>query len=296
MGLDISLLETFTLVADLGSFSEAARKLGLSQPAVSFKIKSLEKELAAPLIDRSHGKVVLTPAGRTAYQHARKLLADRDEMLADIPRITGEVAGHLLIGAGTIPGEYLLPPVISEFRTVYPLVTVSVAISDSRQITEKLKKEEIEMGFVGSPPGDPQVAERVFAGDQLVLITPPYHHLAGRGEVGLEKITAEVFVNRKAGSGTQKSVESALSARGIDPGKLQVAAELGSTRAVISAVQSGMGVSVVSNRAAVQPAEAGLISMLQIEGVDLAREFYAVWVKGRPLSIAAEKFLEYCLP
>ncbi|MBU4489145.1 MAG: LysR family transcriptional regulator [Actinobacteria bacterium] len=296
MGLDISLLETFRLVADLGSFSEAARWLGLSQPAVSFQIKSLERELAAPLIDRSGGKVVLTPAGRTAYRHARKLLSCRDEMLADIPRATGDVAGHLLIGAGTIPGEYLLPPVIREFRTEYPRVTVSLDISNSREIVEKLKRENIEIGFVGSPPEDPRLSERAFSEDRLVLITPPHHPLTSEGEATLQAIASEPFVNRRAGSGTRENVESALLARGIDPDELDVVAEMGSTRAVISAVISGMGVSIVSSRAAEHPAESGLIAMRPIDGAGLTREFFAVWSEDRPLSVAAEKFLERCLP
>ena len=294
MGLDISLLETLKLVADLGSFSEAARKLGISQPAVSFQIKSLEKDLGASLIDRSGGKVVLTPAGRTAYGHALKLLEGLDEMLADIPRATGDVAGHLLIGAGTIPGEYLLPPLIAGFRTTYPQVTVSLYISDSREILDKLERENIEIGFVGSPPGKPHV-ERAFSKDRLVLITPPQHPLVHERAVTLEMVASEPFVNRGAGSGTRKNVESAFASEGIDPDGLNVVAELGSTRAVISAVISGMGVSIVSNRAAEHPAESGFIYMCPIDGTNLTRKFFAVYSEDRPLSVAAEKFLEQCL-
>ncbi|MBU4173776.1 MAG: LysR family transcriptional regulator [Actinobacteria bacterium] len=295
MGLDISLLETFKLVADLESFSEAARRLGISQPAVSLQIKSLEKDLGASLIDRSGGKVVLTPAGRTAYGHALKLLEGLDEMLADIPRATGDVAGHLLIGAGTIPGEYLLPPLIVGFRTAYPRVTVSLYISNSREILDRLERESIEIGFVGSPPGKPHV-ERAFSEDHLVLITPPQHPLAHGRAATLEAIASEPFVNRGAGSGTRKNVESAFASEGIEPDGLNVVTELGSTRAVISAVISGMGVSIVSNRAAEHPAESGLLYMCPIDGTDLTRKFFAVYSEDRPLSVAAEKFLEQCLP
>ena len=296
MGLDISLLETFKLVADLESFSEAARRLGISQPAVSFQIKSLEKDLGASLIDRSGGKVVLTPAGRTAYGHALKLLEGLDEMLADIPRATGDVAGHLLIGAGTIPGEYLLPPLMDAFRTAYPRVTVSLYISNSREILDRLERENIEIGFVGAPMGKPHVAEWAFSEDLLVLITPPQHRLAHERAATLEVIASEPFVNRGEGSGTRRNVESAFLSRGIDPDRLNVVAELGSTHAVISAVISGMGVSIVSNRAAEQPAESGLIHMCPIDGTDLTRKFFAVCSEDRPLSVAAEKFLEQCLP
>lgn len=291
MGLDISLLETFTLVADLGSFSAAARRLGLTQPAVSLQIKSLERELAAPLIDRSGGKVVLTPAGHTTYAHARKILADRELMVADIPRATGRVAGQLLLGASTIPGEYLLPPVMSEFKTEYPEVSISLEIRDSGGILDKLRLEEIELGFIGARPPK-EVTYHPFAEDRLVLITPPDHQLSTKKKVPLEALADECFVSRRAGSGTRSKVESALRERGIDPDALDVAAELGSTQAVISAVQAGMGISFVSNRAAELPAKYGMISVTEVTGVDLTREFFVLYENRRPLSIAAKTFLK----
>lgn len=290
MGLDISLLETFALVADLGSFSAAARSLGLTQPAVSLQIKSLEKELAAPLIDRSGGKVVLTPAGHTAYAHAKKILADRELMIADIPRATGRIAGQLLLGASNIPGEYLLPPVLSEFGRQYPEVSISLEISDSSGVLDKLRMERIELGFVGTRP-ESEFAYLRFAEDRLVLITPPHHSLSVKRKVPLEAVSGERFVTRVEGSGTRKKFEAVLGERGIKPDSLDIAAELGSTQAVISAVQAGMGVSVVSQKAAEQPSRSGFIAMMDFSGVDFSRDFYVVYAKDRPLSVAAETFL-----
>ena len=291
MGLDISLLETFTLVADLGSFSATARRLGITQPAVSLQIKSLEKEVAARLIDRSGGRVLLTPAGRTAYAHAKKILADRELMMSDIPRATGRVAGQLLLGASTIPGEYLLPPVLSEFRTVHPEVSISLEIRDSVGVLEKLRLEEIELGFTGVRPGE-DMAHRRFGEDRLVLITPPHHPLSTKRKVSIEALVGERYVNRLAGSGTRAKVESVITKHGIDPDELDVVAEVGSTQAVISAVQAGMGISMVSRKAAEYPARSGLIVMKGLSGVDLAREFFVVYISQRPLSVAADAFLK----
>lgn len=291
MGLDISLLETYILVSDLGSFSAAARRLGLTQPAVSLQIKSLEKELGAPLIDRSRGKVVLTPAGHTAYGHARKILADRERMMADIPRSTGLVAGRLLLGASTVPGEFLLPALLADFRMVYPDVSIRLEIHDSQGVIDALREERIELGFTGSrPEGD--LSGRKFAEDRLVLVTPSHHPLSGRRKVTLPAIARERFVDRRAGSGTRKRLEAALEEKGLSRESLEVVAELGSSQSVISAVRAGMGISVVSHRAAEQWARAGLISMIEVSGVDLSRDFYAVFNGGRPMSLAAASFLE----
>ncbi|MHB8895386.1 MAG: selenium metabolism-associated LysR family transcriptional regulator [Candidatus Geothermincolia bacterium] len=291
MGLDISLLETFTLVADLGSFSGAARRLGLTQPAVSFQVKALEKELGASLIDRSHGKVLLTPAGRTAYAHAKKILADREELIADIPRTTGEVSGLLRVGASTVPGEFLLPVTIAEFKTLYPSVTVSMEIGDSSGVLRMLRKERVELGFVGMRP-DGSLAAKKFAEDRLVAVTPVRHALASRKKVSLDDLAGERWVVRSESSGTRNKTDRVLREAGIDVGDLEVSAEMGSTQSVLQAVAAGMGVALVSNRAAAEPSRWGLVSTAEISGANLVREFYAVYSTERPLSRAAEEFLK----
>lgn len=291
MGLDISLLETFMLVADLGSFSGAARRLGLTQPAVSFQVKALEKELGADLIDRSHGKVVLTPAGRTAYAHAGKILADREEMIADIPRTTGEVAGRLRLGASTIPGEYLVPAMLAGFKTDYPGVTVTLEISDSHRIISMVEGEQVELGFVGSAPGGTLTA-RKFGQDRLVLITPKRHKLSNRKKVKMSEIADERWITRSKSSGTRAKADEALAGAGLPREKLDVVCELGSAQAVLSAVAAGVGIALVSSIAAEEPSRSGLLSTLQVEDADLTREFYAVYDEGHRLSRAAEEFLK----
>ena len=291
MGLDLSLLETFTLVADLGSFSGAARRLGLTQPAVSFQVKALEKELGASLIDRSGGKVVLTPAGRTAYSHARKMLAGREELMADIPRTTGDVCGVLRIGASTVPGEWMLPKTLALFKERYPKVRVCMEMSESERVIRMVRDELVELGFVGMEP-DAGFDARKFGHDTLVAVVPPGHPLAGAGEVTLEALAAEPWVIRSDSSGTRKRALEALRSAGIEEGTLEVAGELGSAQAVLSAVAAGMGVTLVSDRAAGPAGECGQVAVAGVVGAGLRREFYAVRSPERPLSRAAEEFLE----
>lgn len=291
MGLDISLLETFALVADLGSFSGAARRLGLTQPAVSFQVKALEKELGASLIDRSHGRVVLTPAGRTAYTHAKKILADREELLADIPRTTGKVAGRLRIGASTIPGEYLLPSHLADFKRHFPQVTVSLEIGDSARVVEMVEGERVELGFVGMRPEGAFTVCR-FAEDRLVVAVPKHHPLSAKKKVALQDLAGERWVFRGESSGTRSCSEIAFAEAGLETEELDVVAEMGSTQAVLNAVAAGMGVALVSDRAAREPARAGLLSVARVDGERLARDFYAIHSSERTLSRAAEEFLK----
>lgn len=291
MGLDISLLETFMLVADLGSFSGAARRLGLTQPAVSFQVKALEKELGASLIDRSHGKVLLTPAGRTAYTHARKILADREEMIADIPRTTGEVSGVLRIGASTVPGEWLLPRFFASFKERYPRVTVCQDISESEQVIRMVRDEKVELGFVGMEP-DAGLKVRKFAEDRLMAVLPRDHALATKKAVALEELSKQPWVVRSSSSGTRKRARRAFLSVGIDEDTMDIVAELGSSQAVMSAVAAGMGVAMVSSLAAEPAASSGIIAAVEVSGADLSRTFYAICSAERPLSRAAEQFLK----
>ena len=258
---------------------------------MSFQVKALEKELGADLIDRSHGKVTLTPAGRTAYAHARKILADRQEMLADIPRTTGEVAGQLRIGASTIPGEFLLPPVLAGFKQQYGEVTVSLDIDDSATVIEKVAGEHVELGFVGMKPDGPLKAKK-FAEDRLVVVAPPHHPLSRKKKIDLADLAAEQWVLRSAASGTGREATRALRKAGIAPDEISVAAEMGSSQSVLSAVAAGMGIAMVSDMAASEPVRWGLICRLDLAGPERVREFYAVHAGDRPLSRAAEEFLK----
>lgn len=295
MGLDISLLETFVLVSDLGSFSGAARRQGLTQPAISFQVKALEKELGAPLIDRSHGRVVLTPAGRTAYWHAKRILSDRDALMGDIPRLTGEVSGRLLIAASNIPGEYLLPPLVGEFASSYPDVRLSLEVSDSGRVVEMVKGEDAELGFIGMRVRDPDVSSRKFSSDRLVLVVPAGHPLARQRKVTVESLKGQRFINRKRSSGTRARLESLFAERGLGPGDIEGVAEMGSTQAILQAVASGAGVSVVSDRAAGQGAVNGTFAVKELADADLTRDFFAISLKRRPLSVAGERFFKFAV-
>lgn len=283
------------LVADLESFSAAARKLELTQPAVSFQIKALEKEVGASLFDRTPGKVILTPAGRTTYSYSKKILEEYRRMIVSVPKTTGAVTGTLRISASNIPGEYILPEAIAEFKTLYPDVMVSLEITDSGGALERLSCEQTELSFMGTALEKGEMLSSSFATDKLVVITHPDHHFSRKREITIEDISVEPFINRMPSSGTRKTFEAILTDNEINMDDMNIVAEIGSTQSVINAVKSGIGISIVSDRAAAGPFQGGLLYMADISGTNMTREFFAVHSKERPLSVAAARFLEYCL-
>jgi DNA-binding transcriptional LysR family regulator len=243
-------LETFLLVADLQSFTAAARKLFMSQPAVSFQIKSLEEDLQATLFQRGEKRLSLTPAGRLIYPEAKKMVARYQKIRSGIEDLKGLKTGHMVVGASTTPGEYLMPLLIGEFRKLFPGITVSLQVGGSGQVFRWVKDNEIDIGVTGSPAAGSGIWCEPWVKDDLVLIVPPGHRWECRADVGTGELLEEPFVLREPGSGTRRSFEKKITESGIDPDRIKVSMEMGSTRAIITAVQAGLGVAVVSGLAA----------------------------------------------
>ncbi|MHB8156936.1 MAG: selenium metabolism-associated LysR family transcriptional regulator [Desulfocucumaceae bacterium] len=248
--MNLRHLETFLLVADLQSFTAAARKLYMSQPAVSFQIKSLEEDLGVILFQRGDKRLSLTPAGKLIYPETKKMVARYQKIKLGLDDLKGLKTGHFVAGASTTPGEYLLPLVIGDFRRLYPGITVSLQVAGSAQVFRWVKDGEIDIGVTGTPVSASGIWCEPWIKDDLVLIVPPDHPWVGREDLAIEEIMAEPFILREPGSGTRRSFEKKISEEGMDPARLILSMELGSTRAVITAVQAGLGVGVVSSLAA----------------------------------------------
>ena len=150
--MNLDYLKTYRDVVKLGSFSEVAKKLGISQPAVSFQIQRLERELSIRLIDRAQKTITMTEAGRRALRFAEAVEKEETRLLIDLDRLREEVIGELVIAASTIPGEYLLPAILSEFKAQHPAVMVRVAVFDSMTVISGIENGTYEVGFCGTVP------------------------------------------------------------------------------------------------------------------------------------------------
>ncbi|MCL5056886.1 MAG: selenium metabolism-associated LysR family transcriptional regulator [Actinobacteria bacterium] len=290
--MNLRQLETFLLVADLQSFTAAARKLFMSQPAVSFQIKSLEEDLQVTLFQRGDKRLSLTPAGRLIYPEAKKMVARYQKIRSGIEDMKGLKTGHLVVGASTTPGEYLMPLIVGEFCKVYPGITISLQVAGSGQVFRWIKDNEIDIGVTGSPATGSGIWCEPWVSDNLVLIVPPGHRWAGRGDLAADELLEEPFVLREPGSGTRRSFEKKLAEKDIDADRIKVSMEISSTRAVITAVQAGLGVAVVSSLAAGDALELGRIKSVP-PPFDSARMLYLAGNKQSHESPVTNEFLEY---
>ena len=291
--MNLDHLNTYIEVVKTGNFSEVAKKLGISQPAVSFQIQKLEQDLGVRLIDRKQKKLTLTEPGKRILSFAQKVQDEYGSMLEDINQLREDVIGNLFISASTIPGDFILPPLLSEFKSLHPSVQIQVIVSDSGQVIEDVENGTYDVGFCGVLPENKDMKAVKIAEDEIVLIVAAGHPFAGRKSVSFMEITEEPFIAREETSGTQKSVTSLLSKAGFDISLCKPSLILGTTEAVVSAVESRSGIAFVSNFAIKKSLSLGMIQAVNVEGLTLKRDFYCIYHKERVVSRLLDEFISF---
>lgn len=288
--VQLPYLETFSKAAELSNFTAAGKSLGLSQAAVSQRVQFLEKVLGVALFRRYGGSVLLTDAGQRFYHFAERILDLHREAWQEIAGQRPVISGDLVLGASTIPGEHLLPAVLTVFHQRFPGIKVRADISDSMTVIKQVKRGEVHLGLVGRKTDDPDLEFRSFANDRMVLVTPPNHVWAKRQKVSVKQLCQQPLVLREAGSGLRHCFEKALGRAGKSLRDLQIALELGSNEAIKEAVLRGNGVAVLSIYAVQKEIHAGQLVALKLTDLHCDREMFIVWDRRRVLSAPARIF------
>ena len=286
-------LSTFAAAAELSSFTGAAKSIGLTQAAVSQRIQILEKALKKSLFDRRAGRVVLTEAGKRLYDYALRIDDLHREARKEISGQDVPLAGELEIAASSVPGEHLLPTLLSGFGRKYPHLKVRAAVSDSLAVTGQVERGEVSIGLVGRKDEKPHLEFRHLARDRMVLVAPPGHPLARKKQVTVEQLVRHPLVMREAGSGLRHCFEKALEGVGRSLAELRVTLELGSNEAIKEAVQQGVGVAVLSLYSVHKELEAGRLLALPLKNLHCDRDMYVVKDRRRVLPLPARLFLTY---
>ena len=291
--MDIHRLEVFCKVLELQSFTKAAEAVCLTQPTVSEHIRALEEMLGEKLVDRLGRELLPTPAGKILYQYGRKIIQLRDEAIQALAKYRGDLSGHLHLGASTIPGTYILPQFIGSFKADHPSVQITVEISGSAEILERILRNELELGLVGARWSDRRiVTEEIFA-DELILAAYPGHPWATRKSIQPGDLAGHPFILREKGSGTRKVMSEFLQEHGLDLSQLKVVAEMGSTEAVRQAIKARIGVSIISCHAVSEDLQRGVLVAIPIEDVRILRSFYLAQRKNRQASPLCTAFLGF---
>ena len=288
--MDLRQLEIFAKVAELGSFSRAAQALFLTQPTVSEHIRTLEDELGVRLLDRLGRGAAVTKGGALLLSHAHRMLALSREARQAMESFLGRMSGELLVGASTIPGEYILPALIGRFKEKFPDIAITLLIGGSQAVTDWVVEGRAEIGVVGARSSHRSIESRELFPDDIVLIVSAAHPWHGRKQVTMDELRAEPLLLRERGSGTRKALETALEAAGTGIAALRVVGEMGSTQAIKQAVKAGVGVSLLSRRAVEEECRAGSVWCLRVKDLKISRAFYLVTHRDRSRSPLAEAF------
>jgi len=286
--MDTRQLNAFCAVVERRSFSQAAERLGVTQPAVSLQIRALEERVGRKLLDRSGRRVEPTEAGLRLYEGARRLLQAEQQLLDDLAEDDVEVRGRLALGSSTGPGGRLVPRLLCEFAALHPRVEIALAISATQTVIDRVGERELELGIVGASRRSRSLVFEPLVRDEIVLAVPPGHRFEGRA-VDIAELSAETLIEMQEGAGVRQVVEGELRRQGA---RLRPAArlELGLQESVKSAVVAGYGIGFISRTALEDELASGALGAATVEGIAPARQIYLVRAAGRAPTRAGEAF------
>jgi DNA-binding transcriptional LysR family regulator len=285
-------LQVFHTVARLLSFTKAAETLHMTQPAVTFQIRQLEEHFNTRLFDRTHNKISLTVAGERVFQYAEKILSLYGEMDNQVRELTGDVSGILIIGASTTIAEYVLPLLLGEFKERHPGINLRLRVSNSIGVVHMVEDNSVDVGIVESPISNKNLVVEVCWPDKLVFICPPNHPLAKKATIRGQDLAGLPFVCREEGSGTREYIGEYLAKNDMTLHDLNVSLEVGNPEAVKSAVEAGLGVSIVSQATVVKELKLGTLAARPLDP-PLERPFSLVFQRQKFRLHAMDEFMNF---
>jgi DNA-binding transcriptional LysR family regulator len=289
--LQLPHLESFSKAAELSSFTGAAKALGLTQASISQRVQALEKTLGTPLFKRQAGRVLLTQAGQKLYDYAQRILDLHRQARREITGHAASVGGDLLLAASSIPGEHLLPSLLSLFGKKHPHIRVRATVSDSMEVMAKVERGDVSLGLVGRKSDNPNLEFRHIASDKMVLVVPRGHALSRRKRIAVAQLAQHPLVLREVGSGLRHSFEKSLTKAGLSLVDLQVTLELGSNEAIKKAVIRGAGAAILSTYAVDRELRARQLHSVEIADFCSERDMYLVQDRRRVLPLPARLML-----
>lgn len=292
--MEFKQLEAFVAVVDYGSFSEAARKLYLTQPTISAHIRSLEEELHARLIIRTTKKLTITTKRYQLYDSAFRILDIRNNLLENF---TGSRKQIIDLAASTIPSSYLLPELLAGFGRMYPDVYFHSWQTDSSGAINRVLDGTVDLALTGQNTGDDSCVFIPFCQDNMVIATPVNDHYLNLKQkeqpVVFQDFIKDPVIIREKGSGTKKEMDIFLENAGIEPSSLTVVARMNDLESIKKSIVNGLGFSILSARSVVDLQKTKQILLFPLEESAHKRSFYIVYSKNRILKSHVRQFIHY---
>lgn len=282
-------LNVFYEVAKAKSFTAAAEKLYLTQPAVTLQIQNMEEYYKTKLFEHAGKQIVLTHAGKVLFDFAEKifdLARLAEEAIADFRRLD---RGVLKIDAAFTFADYYLPILLEAFYKKYPRIALQVHTGNTSQIIENTLLHRNDIAFVAYRPETDKLVAKEFISDRLVGVVSLDHKFARRGSIALKELNGEFLILREQGSSPRKILDEVLKTKGVSP---QIVMESGSTSAIKRAVEAGMGMAILSHQAVKREILTGVFKELHFSDAEISYQFFLIHHRDKYLSTLLKAFLE----
>ncbi len=290
--MDYRQLESFVAIVNFESFSDAAKSLYLAQPTISNHLKSLEDELHVVLIQRNSWGIQLTEEGRLLYDYAKEVLEKKKTLVNEINKNRVNLKGQIEIHASSIPEMYLIPEIVARFKKLEPEITFSLRHSDSQEVIEMLKSDEITFGFTGVKESHSDLSYTEISRDEILFLGPSNEE---RNSVTLQEFQTLPLILREEGSGHRTAVESILNRERVSLESGNVTCRCENATAIKEMVKHGLGYSFLSKIAVQDELEKGTLKAIQIENLKFTRSFYFVYNKKKEFSVLERRFQDFVL-
>lgn len=280
-------LKVFEATARHSSFTRAAEELFLTQPTVSMQVKQLTKAIGLPLFEQVGKKLYLTEAGQQLFSTCEDIFVKLDQLEMSIADLKGMKQGKLRLAVITTT-KYFMPRLLGQFCQIYPGIDVSLTVTNHERVIERIAHNQDDLYVMSQLPEHIDVKAYPFLENPLVVVAPRTHPLANERNIPLKRLVEEMFIMREPGSGTRRSFQQLLDAQNLS---VRVRLELGSNEAIKQAIAGQLGLSVLSRHTLTSDSDD--LTILDVEGFPLPRQWYIVSLSGKQLSVVAKTFLEH---
>lgn len=292
--ITLQQMEALIHLVEERSFSRAAKRMLLTQPALTKNIRNIEDCLGVRVVNRSNAGVSVTPEGKILYDYAQRIFRLRTEAGDKIRQLHENDGGDIYVSASTIPATYILPRAMSEFKKDHSDIRVFIKTEDSEEVLNMVLARETEIGCIGKKPHNSKLIVDPVWHDRLILVVPKGHRWIKQGSVAVSDLMDEPFVLREKGSATRDVFESYLKEnQAINVSQFNICGELGSSEAIKEAVIAGLGVSVLSAHAVLRELDSKILFEVPITSCRIERKFYLIHLKQFEFRLHHQIFIDF---
>jgi len=287
--LTIRQLRALAALADGGSVTAAARKLNLTQPAVTLQLRNLQDLAGLPLIQRTNDGMLLTGAGQEVLALSQRIEAVIAACTTSLDMIAGRTGGRVSIGAVST-AKYFVPFAIAAFSKLYPKIDISLVIGNRQEIRQGLRGYDLDFAIMGRPPPDVEVETHLIGDHPHIIIAPSGHRLARDFGLAAVDLSHETFLTREQGSGTRTLMEQLFETTELQP---KIGMEMSSNETIKQAVIAGLGIAFISAHTVATELADGRLVILDVAGLPVVRQWFVLKRKDKVLLPPAQAMLDY---